>query len=909
MTRRSGCGLLAFLARREIPPAQLLAVFFFVSETASYMLCALTAALFVKHAGAASLPAVYVVLNVAFIPILLASALARSRSSVGAVSRAGAWYLPVLLLLVPAAHSTHVGLLGALYVGVRLGRLTWSTYAVGMVAEVLPLREARRLTPALLACQVGGIVAGGLALRPVVSGLGVPGTIAALWLLLVLSWALVQALKLLHVVAVEDGAAVPGAHDAASRPGDLLPGLRELLSQPLIRVLLGSQIAVTAIRYLLEFVYSDALATAFTDAQEMAGFAGTVDAVQSLTTIAAQLALTAPALRWLRLGGTALVGPGVMLSCAILGCLAPGLATAVLCQFAYWVSTDTFQKPVRQLLVGALPGRIASRAPLLIASAGMLGSLGASLLIIPLTTLGGAPAVLVLVVVTAGVLLVSSVPTGSRYTRTLEDTVEGRGVEEQARLLRSVRAGEERGWHTMLAPLLGAPDPEVRLRALQQVATAAPLEATAILSERIGCEPDARVRATLASCLGGIEPAALAEHAAVLLADPDARVRANAIEWLGTPGAPSHPDAPNSPRQEAAAIIARMRASADEVTLRPALLALAGMVRDPDRPARRAAAAGAMGKLSCPFFAEDLEALLADPEPAVRAAAAGGLVRLQVPHAGPALERAIARELDPDVRERLRDALRRMTHASVRAVLSAVDALGPAERRLVGRVLAAGPVDRRTALLALALNVEDARLRVELIRLLAALRTDGLLEVLGACLQQAAGAIAPRLDLSPLLFYLSRRERAREPEGYQALERLLLDTNRSQLVRHVTGAARDVWTWIALGEAQDLAIGPQARDRLLSLRERLLDHILVVTGLATHAPERVTRAMQRALLADKPVASLCLELLEEWLPQELKSAVLPILESYPDPDIRRRRAFELSATALNGALALVPEEA
>jgi hypothetical protein len=542
--------------------------------------------------------------------------------------------------VIARAGSGHPGALRSIRVGPGSSGAAPEAQGVESARIVLCGREdlvAVAQLPAL-----GLIVVAG---RPACDRFGVGGAFAASWIAIAASWLALRALSLLQP-GEASGARVTARPQMAtgranpSGGGAWVASVRELLAAPLVRSLAMTQIGITGIRYLLEFLFADALARSLADEAAMAGFAGSMDAGVSVATILVQLTLSARVLMRFRVGGAAMITPGIVCAGTLVAWACPDLPAAVACQFTYWIAADSFHKPARQLMVGALAPRLAARVPTLLAAAGMSGSLAASLLLLPLSIHGGSAAAAAAALAASLGLLAVSARVGPQYSRTLAGTLEELCVDEQVKVLAQVRDGEQRLWSATLAALLDSPDEEVRVRTIREIGTLAPDDASGLLSRRLAVESGARARAALLSALTEVDPAA---------------------------------------------------ASA------PALAALA------------------------------------------------------------------------------------------------------------------------------------------------------------------------------------------------------------ELVRHVASAALGLWTSTAASEA--LA---QEQERARVHQRGLIEHIVRSSGQATPVPGRATQTMHRALSGERSVASLCLELLEEWLPAELRPVVLPILESYPDPEARRRRAREISGIVPDR---LQPEEA
>jgi HEAT repeat protein len=945
--------VLSAVAKSPRLQVALLSAFFFLNELGAYFTGVLACTLLVKRAGAGCLPAVYLLLNLVFLPIALAVILFPPRSSTGMVRRSMAAYLGLLLVVMPLAGSDSGILLGLVYVVARMGKLLTSSFDAGMVAEVLPLRDAKAATPRLLASTTGGLVAGGLLLNPALALFGTWGTFLALWCCIAAAFVVVALLA----ASMPGGAGAPGPEsgstEAAGEPdlesgstgaaavvGTVRAALGELLALPLPRLMGGIGFFTVGLRYLLEYAFAAAQERHFASEREMAAFAGNFEAALSITIVLVQLLLVGPLIRKLKLGGIVLALPSAMVAWLAVAATTTRFEAIAAGQFLYWLCFDCFSQSSRQVMIGAVPAALVARVPVVMTVTSIAGSLVASLLLVPLSRMGGTGPALLVAWFAAAAFLVWVRPAGRIYSATLTGTLEALDARGRVEVLSALGAAEEGERGAGLAVLLAAPDPEIRERAVREASALGPDLGVGLILERLPAEGDPRVRAAILAAAAPFRPPGFGAVLRRYASDPDARVRANALEGLSFFG--DDPDvrplvragleSPMS-RERAAAIMAVVRGSADRGELGGALDHLAAMARDASRPDARSAAAAAMGRLGYPFFLPDLARLLADPDRSARSTALDALSDLHAPGAHEVLVRAGESETDPDLRERIARAVGRFADETISSIVGVLDSLSGEDRTRIRHALgslapASGhrseggrdTTDARVRLIRGALDVDHPRLRSELVRLAQVVSDPVLLETLERCIVPvpdaaggpggAAGRESLRpgrvtVDLCALLEHLVLRLPAQARQGYQALAHLVDEPTEDGLVRHVTHACRRLWTYTAIGEAL-MQRAPDERARSIAARaleeqRRLIEHVFSVTGMTAPAPERAVRMMRAALGSDRYRSSLCLELLEDWLPRRVREPLFPVLESFPDAALRRARAFEQAGLAPDGA--------
>lgn len=856
----------------------LLGVFFFLNELGSYFTGVLACTLLVKRAGAECLPAVYILLNLVCIPVTMLVILHPPRSSQAMIRRTMVLMLGMLALAIPVTGSSNVLILGAIFVVARAGKTMVTTFDAGLVSETLPIREVRMATPRLLACQTAGLVAGGLLLDPLISAFGNEVTYIILWSTTAAALGSVLLLGSSDPVAPEG---VLPAVPMSRGPGPawvsaIRSALQEVVVDPLPRLMGLIAFFTVSLRYLIEFVSSDAQARHFTSEKEMAAFAGNFEAGLSLTVVVVQLAVLGPAMRHLRLGGLALVLPVVLVISLTGAILSRAFETIVATQFLYWLCLDGFAQAARQVMMGAVPLELRSRTPVLFTVMSIGGSLFASLLLVPLTGHGTSVPVLVAAWLLAVCFVLASIPAGRIYTATLSRTLARMGAGGADRS-GEVAAGDPHDERTArIGALLASPVDELRLRAVQECLELGPAAAESLLTRRLRQETDPIILRTLVEVLARWRSRPVLDVLLERSRDRDSRVRADALEDLAyfsrepevSALIQARLEVSRSPgdqldtRERAAVLVAVLRSSRDPDSIGAALDRLLDLSTDAARPASRAAAARVMMKLGNPFFFPDLVRLLFDDALEVRSAALTSLIALNDPAAHEALGAALAVETDPRMKVRLASSLTTLADRSAGDLLDRMDRFTAVERRQVRSILSRsnGPGDPRPAILLAALAMKDERSRRNIIRLVHDMYDDRHIETLSLCISRESG----RLDLEVLLDAIESQRLAPSDPLIESLAPLVEGELLERLITHVTDLTRRFWQSVI------------PRDGLED-RSGLIERIITAASLGTRSPGRAGELMHAAIGSDRQRSSVALEVLEGWIPLPLGDVLLPVL--------------------------------
>jgi HEAT repeat protein len=573
----------------------------------------------------------------------------------GGLARVGAarWLQAVLWALAGALVLERIavaaglpGIYPVVWLGGQVAVLVSFTVMWNAAAEVCTIRQAKRLFPLFASAGIGGGILGNALTGPLAAALGTAN-------LLLVQAGLLAGAALLMTFAVRPfitsrDAERPHEGDAGgSVLADLRAGFTATRRTPLLRLAAGVALAFSVLFFLVVFPFAEAVTEALATEAEVAGYLGAFSAAATAATFVVALFVANRLFARIGVVATLLIVPLVYTAGFALWIGAFGLVTATAVRGAQWVAVNALGATAWSSLFNALPDR--RRGHTLAFMAAVPTQLGASLSGLLLLAGGALPprgkaaiglaVALVAVVLVArmrrayAAALVSAVEQGlvevfaaptpgmqkptldadaeAALARALEDPEPGTRAAAAALLGRLEPAGARDG----LGRALRDPDPRVRVAVLDG---AAPRRSSVTLARAALDDgaPEVRRRAVAVLERHG---AALGAQAAVLLSDPDPRVRATAAALAGEDG--------GRPVLEA------MLHADDVATLEAALQALArtAFVVQPDpvgftaHPDRRVRAAAARALNRAPERAGTLRALLDDPSVLVRTAAADTL--------------------------------------------------------------------------------------------------------------------------------------------------------------------------------------------------------------------------------------------------------------------------------------------
>lgn len=304
----------------------------------------------------------------------------------------------------------------ALYLATAVGSLLLTSGYWVIVADLFPVREAKRRYALVTAGGTVGTLVAGLTL----------GALAQRVALSAVLLMLLAALALFAVLVLRlPASAVLASGDAAERRPSfpLRDGLREIRRTPHLRSIAALVCAATIASTLIDFQFKAAAQATSTDPAALWGFLGTFYGAAGLLALLLQL-VVAPRLLSERNGvGVSLaVLPTVLLAGAVAQVALPGVAVATALRGADNVLRRAIHRPVLEYLFVPLPPMVRRRAkPVLDTVVDTAAESVGALLVLGLVTFGNLPArsLSLLVVIGAGVLLLVGRRMAAEYARTV----------------------------------------------------------------------------------------------------------------------------------------------------------------------------------------------------------------------------------------------------------------------------------------------------------------------------------------------------------------------------------------------------------------------------------------------------------------------------------------------------------
>jgi HEAT repeat protein len=843
--------------------------------------------LVLSRTGADALPPLYVGLGLVGLVTTLGygAILARSRSE---------RFFPLLLLV--AAGILALEWLVALSGAEAIFPALWiSVYAVGLLlltamwtvaGYTFDARQAKRIFPLVTSAAISGSLAGFLGAIVVQRVVGAEQLILAEALLLIAAAALLSRLG---------GRARP-----RHQPGTASPSIRAALTaggayvarSPLMRLVALAYVLLAILLFSVTFPFMRAMGEAFPDEGELLTALALISAGVTAASFVIGTLLANRLYARFGVASVALVLPLVYALGFGLWLVRFTLTTAVVVRIAQQVTQRGLSNAAWSAFFSVIPARRRGQVMAFIDGVpGHLGTVLSGVLLILAASLA-IEQVFLLGLVTAGACLVVVLLIRRAYARTLVATLR-EGLAEQvleggpglaalgrdARVmdeLRRATSSERPSERQLAAEILG------RLASPGSTGAAAPAAAAASDLERLTGDEAPGVRRAALLALARSSPAALDSRLAEASRDPDASVRAAAVEALGRADGLGNLDP---------ATFERLADDASSTVRRELTVALWGAGRggearaivdgllSSDDAGERAAGLEAVVRTGGDLGPSALAGHLADPSVAVRVAALRASAARHPDDAEPAL--VALHDPSPTVRAAAAEVLRDRPGAA-RAILEVLEG-GPLEAQEAALAAIGGHVDEvRDALVAWAAHqVERA---TELRRHAAALRAT---------------------DETPSASFLAqvirRREAAIEGRLLTALA-ILGAPEASGLIRRCLRSvdpevrAQAIEALDALGDA-----------RLARGVVRLLDSDIAPDG-SPPADSLRSLAATRALLDDQDgwVRALALRTLMEGLRDEQRSLAERVRLD-PEPVVRAAVELEEGAEPMSERLQLVSD--
>jgi len=913
-----------------------LAAFFFLAEMSSYLVGVLSRTLLVNRAGVEMLPYALLVVNFLFMPILILVMLSPPRSSSRLVQGTLIGYLGILLVLSLGIESTRVVVLCFMYVVARVGKFLWGIFAVGIVTEVLPLRETKTMGPKIMAASAGGIVFGEIALRPSIELLGLTGTYLCIWGVLLISVLILSYVCRLNPAdvriptgkvdakissSVNDSADGSGASTLLKEPLGVYSFRREkiallrgivtgFMKSSLARIIGMMELSMVAIRNLADFIYAHALGEHFTSAETMASFSGTFEATMMISVIGMQFMLSGYLLRTFRVGVVAILFPGILALASLGSWLHTTFAVTLACFCCYVMGSEVFYRPVRQVLVAGIPGAKKQHTLVTMALMGGTGAFLSSVALVPLAKNFSIHYTIGLLFLVASINVLVALKTGGVYMNALTEAVDQGVVLTADEAPAEFTLGDDESRYAALKVMVGAPDPEFRIRAAEEIPLLTRYLAIGLLKERLLAERDPEIQGRLVTTTKRTGSRGIEDALIFLADDADPRVQSHVIEALGDVA--GNPQVLSLVRDRLISESARVRAAAvlglvgrcgDSETIEIAASALRGILSPDSSEQLRAAAASVMGKLGHSFFVPELLDLIADPSPSVRAASIRALTGVSDPSIAQRFRDRIQIEDDAKVLTLLEQGVKRIRDGAIDSLVQIGDGLDSHARSRLVATISGTSDDTKIQVLLKGIELENLGDVPSLIALVKSCDDRDLILVIRRILTASPDA-SGCLIVHDLLKYLSQRGPDQCPQGYVFLKHFLPASDPEESVTHVARIVTKLWKAVALesvlmsgdielhGPEQD----PDRVDRIRDDRRRWLAHVVALASMFTTEPDRTLKALRAVLAGDQHLSSLSMAILEQWLPPDLQKELFEILAQYSEQV--RREAFAYSQCRL-----------
>lgn len=851
---RPGSTLLRVLGLepRDLSLLGMLGIAAFLLNTAAVLAWSGLMGRFVTRVGGERMPLVYITVNVVSIFLLLGMARGGTRG------HSRIWGL----LLGASAMLASMGLIP----GRRLPPVIFGSFLASWLylmlvelefwkwfGQTLPLRQAKRLTPAVGALGTAGRVAGALLATDPLGW----GTISALLLLAATCNGLAIPF-LLRARALVSGSLEPLQGETSSPPP---PPLGEIWAYVRSSPLLIRVAVLTAVigffKGTAHYPLTVTARTAFESEEGVAAFFGYLGAGVNLVSVFLQLLGTGQLLRRLRLQTSLSLVPLALAALGLLATIFPVFSLSALIRFTQRAGTRALFVPAAVMLMSPIPAHLFSGARSL--AYGIPGSLGflvagIGMLCFP----GGAPLGLVFASIAGAGLVAVACARGldQAYLQTLveaahaspESAVDMPDRQRQARpswagldeLSRLLLASEHPQLVGLVEEALSRGGPGVLGVNLREVLEDLPVETGSLLLEQYcengwtGEEVDRLAHRVLSS--GTQEPVARAIRA--LEGTGDSRYAEAVRQAMRT--------VVSEPGKPGAALLAGavLSLSNRETDLREALGLLRRNLRGDDLPAR-VAAVHELGRLGLAAFQPDLEFALGDPAPEVVSAAARSLARAHQTTSLPALQERRDREPAGPLREDLDRALRRLNSEAMGEIGALLSNMDRHERKALARSLRALGGRGRMGVLPRVLALPDSEVRLALVEGMREISDRGLTETLADLITQDEESGEVRLtSLDPLLD-LCLANSTWEPD--HAAFRLVENLDR----------ARDRGEILAFVDRACLALGDLPREE----QAERLPRLCRLLEAPREAPDAFRRALTLVLRGD-PRTPTALELLE-----------------------------------------------
>ncbi|MBI3038296.1 HEAT repeat domain-containing protein [bacterium] len=459
------------------------------------------------------------------------------------------------------------------------------------------------------------------------------------------------------------------------------------------------------------------------------------------------------------------------------------------------------------------------------------------------------------------------------------DSVKGHGDLE---VIRSIRFIPPNDRIIRIRELLQHDDPEVRYRAILEIAEIPPEKASSILKDVIVSEKNPRNLTTAARVvLDLLGPDGLDLIKDLLQSSEDPRLLADMIEAISIAG-----DQPqvrtlimrclshNNHRVRGTAVLGLLRIANDKESLGDALDVLLNMVFHPDALFRASAAVG-MGAMGLPIFIPPLSHLADDQDVNVTRNALNSLGNIRTPAALAAIS---TRSASGGWRGEIAASIWGFTsRESFEHMVGVLSYLNMADRKSLGvRFQNLGNSDF-FALLEKILNLENQEIRERLTRSLKSFDKDKI-EMIANCIKPLDSENTI-VDIEPLIGELGASDFVvLSPQA--ELVPILCGRANEKYEQFIDDAVMNLYREGALLEkAKNFGLFKNTSDEATSFDkfEKKIQVSLHLIALGVENPPQILDAFDKAMSSDKFICSVSQEFLEEKLGRLKASLILPLL--------------------------------
>ncbi len=667
---------------------RLMGGFFLLLKATNNILYLSVLTVFLKEVGPEYLPWVYVLVNISFIAIQVGM----GRWLEG---REGLWLLsfltfPAVVFSLGMGFLIELPLKPVFMVGVLLAILfdlfTNQAFA-NLCNQVFSLQDAKRHLTVVFAMGSVGYILSGILIKFIVDLLGIRGLLWGNALLLLVYRALLQRIRTQSGNPEDHVQNVAGkVRGEAKADGERMASLK----YPLGRLLVLSSFLTLFNKYLIDFLFSTAVAGYFRSRQDLASFMGVFGAVTDFSVIALQTFVMNLVFARYPTGSVMSGTPILLVGLCGAASLFNPLGVIVLIQFLVLLNSKNFIVPGTTIVLGAVPQSLRNRIRRDVGTTAAFSSMlvGAVLLF-----LRSRVSIQFLFLVAAGLYLLlglANLRMNGAYSQSLRETLSRSTGETDSEMVASIRFLEPRERAQRLEEIFHHPNPEVRIEAFGEARYLSPSEARRLLIPILSLETDPRCLTEAARvALEVLGPEALSWIEEILESTDKPRVSADILEAIGRVGSGERVEAlllrhlhHAHHRVRGSAIMSLLRLSKKTDLLMDTLRELRRMGRD-GAPLMRATAAAVMGEMRLPLFVTSLEDLSKDPDEMVILNAVAALGKIRTSRCLGVLKR-LCTHLNPKVAESAKRINQEASRQSLERIASLLNGVTASERvRLV----------------------------------------------------------------------------------------------------------------------------------------------------------------------------------------------------------------------------------